>query len=176
MTKVDLKEIIEEFNHAEMYYLPNSAAIFVTDPYDQSGGSFLHHLKQMQILPENILIVSVVVENYPHISPIHCFEVIKISKRIYRLILHFGFMQIIDLPKILKYGNDNKYLPFSVDMEQIPYLVETIEINLTRKQHPGLFFWQKKIFKILLRNSAVDFKFFHLPHSRTISIGTTCNI
>lgn len=176
MAKVDLNEIIEEFNQSEMYYLPDSAAIFITDPYDQSGGSFLHHLKQMQILPENILIVSVVIEKYPHILQSDRFEVTEISERVYRLILHFGFMQIIDLPKILKYGNENNHLPFRLNIENVPYLVETIEINLTLKQHPGLFLWQKKIFKILLRNSAVDFKFFHLPHNRTISIGTTCNI
>ena len=38
----------DEFNHASLYYLPGTAAIFITDPYDQSGGSFLHHLKQIQ--------------------------------------------------------------------------------------------------------------------------------
>jgi KUP system potassium uptake protein len=176
MDKVDLRQIVEEFNQADFYYLPGAAAIFIADPYDQSGGSFLHHLKQIQILPENILIVSAVVTKYPYVMPENRFELIKLSDRIYRLILHFGFMQTIDVPQTLKIGEKMNCLPFQLEMNQILYLVETIEINVTRKRYPGIFFWQKKMFRWLFRNSAVDYKFFRLPYNRTISLGTCCKI
>ena len=176
MNKVNLQEIIDEFNRADLKYLPDKAAIFVTDPYDQSGGSFLHYLKKIGILPERILIISVVVEKYPYISCRDSFEVIKISEKIYRLILHFGFTQTLDVPNTLKNINNRGVLPFKLDMQTVLYLVETIEIILTPKKQNRLYFWQKSIFKMLMRNSIVDYKFFRLPYTRTVSIGSSCKI
>ena len=145
MNKVDLKEIIDEFNHANLQYLPDKAAIFITDPYDQSGGSFLHYLKKIGILPERILIVSVVVEKYPYISCRNSFEVIKISEKIYRLILHFGFTQTLDVPNTLKNIKKRGVLPFKLDMHTVLYLVETIEIILTPKKRI-VYISGKKVF------------------------------
>ncbi len=176
MNKINLKEVIDEFNQADLHYLPKAAAIFITDPCDHSGGSFLHYLKQIQILPENILIVSVIMTEYPHVASRDRFEIEKISEHIYRLRLYFGFMQTIDVPKALKHACKMDYLPFRLDVDHILYLVETIEINITHKKRHGMRMWQKKIFKALMRSSAVDFKFFRLPHTRTISLGTSCNI
>lgn len=176
INKVNLKEIINEFTHTDLNYLPDMSAIFVTDPYDQSGGSFLHYLKQVGILPEKILIISVIVEKYPFIAKSKSFEKVSISDNISRLILHFGFTQTIDVPKTLKEIDKIGGLPFPLDINHILYLVETIEIILTRKKHSRLFFWQKRMFKTLLRNSTVDYKFFRLPYTRTISIGTSCKL
>ncbi|MCW5583767.1 MAG: KUP/HAK/KT family potassium transporter, partial [Gammaproteobacteria bacterium] len=67
MEKIDLKDIIEELNHPNLQYLPNSTTIFITDPYDKSGGALLHYLKLNRIKPEHILIVSITIENHPYI-------------------------------------------------------------------------------------------------------------
>lgn len=176
MDKINLREVLQEFDHVNLRYFRGASAIFITDPYDQSGGSFFYHLKQLKVLPEHILIVSIVVEKYPTIPREECFEVIEITKNIHRLVLHVGFMQSLNVPKILEIGQKTNHLPCPLDLDKIIYFVETIELNVTRKKHPGLSFWQKKIFKILLRNSTVDLKFFRLPHTRTISLGTSCNI
>jgi KUP system potassium uptake protein len=176
MSRVALKEVINEFNHADLYYLPKAAAIFITDPDDQSGGSFLHYLKSIQVLPENILLVSVKVAKYPYITEKKSYKVSEVSQHIYRLTLRFGFMQTIDVPQALRNINKMGALPFVLDLNNVLYLIETIEINVTGRRHRHFTLMQKKIFKRLLRGSAVDFKFFHLPHTRTISLGTSCDL
>ena len=115
-------------------------------------------------------------KNIPTLAVENSFEAIKISEKIHRLILHFGFTQTLDVPKTLKDINKMGILPFELDMNTVLYLVETIEIILTPKKQDRLFFWQKSIFKMLMRNSIVDYKFFRLPYTRTVSIGSSCKI
>lgn len=176
MAKGNLAEMSEGLDRAKLYFLPKASTIFIADPNDQSGGSFLHHLRKMGILPSHILIVSVAIARYPVVPIEQCFEVIKISERVCRLILHFGFTQTTDVHNTLRWGVENGQLPFELDMDHVLYLVEAISINVTNKKHTGLYYWQKRIFKILFRNSAVDFKFFRLPYARTITLGTSCKI
>ena len=170
MSRVALKEVISEFNHADLYYLPEAAAIFITDPYDQSGGSFLHYLKSIQVLPENILLVSVQVAKYPYVTKKKSYRLSEVSQHIYRLTLRFGFMQMVNVPQALTDINKMGALPFMLDLNNVLFLIETIEVNITGRRHRNFTMMQKKIFKRLLRGSAVDFKFFHLPHTRTISL------
>ena len=150
--------------------------IFIADPYDKSGGSFLHYIKLTGIVPKQVLIVSIVIENYPYISEKKRYELKKLGGDIYNLTLHFGFVQRIDLPRTLMLGHKMKILPFSMEPNQLIYLVEIINAVITKKKYPNLFFWQKKLFVFLLRNSEMDYKFFGLPDNRTIAIGSYCKI
>lgn len=174
--KADLKEIIHDLKTQGMTQSPNTAAIFITDFYDKSGGSLLHYIKLNRILPEYVLIVSVVVENYPYISGRARYEVKKLEKNICRIILHYGFMDTIDLPDTLATAVQLKLIPFKLPLEQASYLIEIPSVVATRRTATLTFFWQEKLFEFLMRNSSLDIEFFKLPYNRTIAIGTYCEI
>lgn len=176
MEKVDLKTIMDEFNHPDLHYLPNATTIFISDPYDKSGGALLHYFKLNRILPEHILIVSITIENHPYIFQTERHELTKLGKGIYRLTLHYGFMELIDIPEALSAANNKKIFPFKLDVGQATYLVEITQINATRRKKTLLFFWQEKLFAYLMRNAALDIEFFRLPYNRTVAIGTYCEI
>lgn len=174
--KIDLKNIIDQFNHPQINHLPQSTAIFITDPYDKSGGSLLHYFKLNRIMPENILIVSTTVENHPYITDDERFEFTQLGKGLYRLTLHYGFMQLMDIPQTLATAVNKNVFPFKLDVEEATYLVEITHISATRRKATLLFFWQEKLFAFLMRNAALDIEFFKLPYNRTIAIGTYCEI
>ncbi len=174
--KIDLKTIIDEFNHPNLHYIPNATTIFISDPYDKSGGALLHYLKLNHILPEHILIVSVAIMNHPYISTAERHELTKLVKGIYRLTLHYGFMEFIDIPKALAIANNKKIFPFILDVDQATFLIEIAQISATRRERTLFFFWQEKLFVFLMRNSALDIEFFKLPYNRTVAIGTYCEI
>lgn len=176
MEKVDLKTIIDELNHPNLHYIPNSTTIFISDPYDKSGGALLHYLKLNHIVPEHILIVSITIENHPYISQIDRHEFTKLGKGIYRLTLHYGFMELIDIPEALSTANKKKIFPFTLDVDQATFLVEIAQVTATRRKRTLLFFWQEKLFAFLMRNAALDIEFFQLPYNRTVAIGTYCEI
>lgn len=174
--KIKLREIARKFNPAKLQYLPDLSAVFITDPQDPSGGIFLNYLSQVGILPEKMLILGVKIAKVPYVPAHRCFEIKKVSANISRLNLNFGFMQTLNVPRALSTGNKKNLLPFVIDLTKVLYLVEMVDVDITGKKQQNLFYWQKKVFKILLRSSAVDIKFFHLPFNRTISLGARYNI
>lgn len=176
MEKIDLNSVIDELSHPDLHYLPNATTIFISDPYDKSGGALLHYLKLNRIIPEHILIVSITIESYPYISQEERYELIKLSKGIHRLFLHYGFMELIDIPKALSIANKNNLFPFMLNVQQATFLVEMPQISVTRRKQTLLFFWQEKLFAFLMRNAVLDIEFLHLPYNRTVAIGTYCEI
>jgi KUP system potassium uptake protein len=176
MKKISLPTIIKQLDHLRLTCLDDLTTIFITNPYDNSGGSFLNYIKLNRILPKEVLIVTIVIENYPYITKKKCFKLTQITKGIYNLDLHFGFMESINIPRTLELGEKMNVFPFALDVINATFLVEMINIVMTKKRYPRLFHWQKKLFIYLLRNSSLDIEFFRLPYDRTIAIGTYCKI
>lgn len=169
--KVDLKTLIHEFEPSQFKCVHNTTAVFITDRYDLSGGDILHYLKLNQVLPEKVLIVRIFIRRRPYIAHKKRFKLEKFTDNIYRLTLHYGFSQIINLPKTLKMGVRLKAIPFTMPLKQTLFLIESINIKVTKERNPVLFL-QKKMFSFLLRSSTLEIDFYRLPYTRTITIGT----
>ncbi len=176
MKKEALPDIIKNLDHSKLNYLEELTTIFIADPNDNSGGGFLNYIKLNHILPKQALIISINIENYPYLDKQHRFELSEIIEGVHQLTLHYGFMQSLDIPRTLAYGIKMKIFPFLLDINKATFLVEVVNIIMTKKKYPRLFYWQKKLFGFLLRNSSRDVEFFRLPYNRTIAIGAYCEI
>lgn len=176
MEKVGLPEIISQFNPEELIKVDRSTAVFITDPYDNSGGCFFHYLKLNHIMPEKVLFVSIKIQNYPFVSLVERYHLTSLGKGIYRLEMHYGFTQLIDIPDALEKAEQLKVFPFYLDLDEVNYLVEITHISVTEHKHTLFFSWQEKLFAFLMRNAALDIEFLHLPYNRTIAMGTYCEI
>lgn len=174
MQKDDLSKIMKQLHYKSLNHLPGLTAIFVTDVYDRSGGSFLHFLKLSRAVPENILIVNYTVENIPRVSVKKRFEIDTLDERICQLTLHYGFMDDISIPHALRQLIERKLLPFEFNVESATYLVEVPNVMASRKFRSLHFFWQEKLFAFLMRNYSanLNIEFYNLPYNRTIAIGT----
>jgi KUP system potassium uptake protein len=176
MKKGALPDMIKKLQPSKLNYLEDLIAVFVTDSYDKSGGSFLYYLKLNRIMPKQVLIVSIAIEDHPYIKEKERDELKKLCKEIYTLTLHYGFMQTINIPRALASAGKRKTLPFSLDPTKTIYFVEAINIAVKKKKYRHFYYWQKKLFYFLLRNAELDTSFFKLPNNKTISIGTYCEI
>jgi len=176
MAKDDITKIIRQLHYKLLTPLKGVTAIFITDVYDRSGGSFLHFLKLSLALPENILIVSYTVENKPYVHYSQRYEVIPMDEKICQLILHYGFMDNISIPEALKLANDREWLPFEVNIDAATYLVEVPNVMASKQKRSLLFYWQEKLFAFLMRNYSanLNIEFYDLPYNRTIAIGSYC--
>lgn len=174
--KGDLTKMLDQLKYQTMTRIPDSTAIFITDIYDKSGGSFLRFLKMSRTVPENILIVSYTVETIPYVALSNRFELTQLAKDIYQVVLHYGFMDTLNFPQALERLNELKQLPFPIEVEKTLYLVEVPNITASAQKKTLLFFWQEKLFAFLTRNYSVntDIELFHLPYDRTIALGVYC--
>ncbi|WP_367607278.1 potassium transporter Kup [Legionella sp. W05-934-2] len=176
--KDDISKILKQLHYKSLNRLPDLTAIFITDIYDKSGGSFLHFLKLNRALPEHILIVNYQIEDIPYVSSANRFEVSCLDENICRLTLHYGFMDFISIPQALYNANDREILPFPIEVDSATYLMEIPNIIASRKQKTLWFFWQEKLFAFMSRNYSanLNIEFYQLPYNRTIAIGAYCII
>lgn len=174
----DFIKMLAQLREQNISHLNDLTAIFITDVYDRSGGSFLRFLKLNRSVPENILIVNYTVENIPYVSSIDRYEVSCLDKNICQLTLHYGFMDFISVPQSLYVANDRQLLPFKINIDTALYLIEVPNIIASQKKKSGLFFLQERLFTFLMRNYSanINIEFYQLPYDRTIAIGTYCVI
>jgi KUP system potassium uptake protein len=152
----------------------DTITIFVTHQYESSENREQNFLRLIEFLPNVNLIVSVVVESIPYV-PINkrCrLHALDNNETVYKLDLHYGFMQLINVPLSLYFVNKMKILPFHLNIDKTIYLMEITLVTATRRKDTLLMFWQEKLFAFLVRNAEYDIEFYRLPYDRTIAIGT----
>ena len=174
LKKEKLSKILKQLDYKSLYRLPDITAIFITDIYERSGGSFLQFLKLNRTLPGHILIVNYVVENIPYVVLDNRFQVSPLKESICELTLHYGFMDTVSIPRDLYVANERGCLPFLVDIDTATYMLEIPNVVASRKLKALWFFWQDKLFAFLVRNYSanLNIEFYQLPFDRTIAIGT----
>ncbi len=174
----EVSKILRQFDYKSLNKIPNTTAIFITDIYDQSGGSFLHFLKLNRTLPENILLVKYRVEHIPYVSSVNRFEVKRLKETVCELTLHYGFMEVVSIPQALYLASERDYLPFKVDVDKASYMIEIPNVLASKEKRTLWFYWQEKLFAFLVRNYSANFniEFYQLPYNRTVAMGTYCLI
>ncbi len=174
LKKEALASILNQLDVKSLTRLPDTTAVFITDIYDKSGGSFLHFLKLNRTFPEHILIVSYMVENSPYVPLEDQIQISCLNNSICELVLHYGFMDTVSVTKALRTANKKGLLPFEVDMDTTTYLLEIPNVVASRKGNALWFYWQEKLFAFLVRNYSanLNIEFYQLPFNRTIAIGT----
>lgn len=174
MNKEQLSMVVQQLDTLPLANLPHTTAVFITDIYDKSGGTFLHFLKLSRMIPEHVLIVNYSVGNVPHISSLERFEINCLKSNICELTLHYGFMDIISIPQALYVASDRGLLPFTVDIDAANYFLEIPNIMPSRERKALQFLWQDKLFAFLVRNYSanLNIEFYQLPYNRTVAMGT----
>lgn len=163
--------MIADLNAKTIPRLPGTT-LFITDPYDEMGGSLLHHLKINRILTKTVIFVSVFIENKPFTPLSQKFEVLQKAEGFYLLNVRYGFAEDIHLPNILEVMTKTMDLPFQIDVKTMAFFVEIIAIEITKNKVDSLWGWQKYLFSFMLRNAVPDIQFYSLPYNKTVAIGT----
>ena len=173
MKKSTLKKLIDELNQSGINYIPKKTALFITDIYDKGGGNFLRFLKMNSILPDHIIIINFVVKNTPHTSANDQMQLTMLSEHVYKLTLHYGFMDTISIPKAMSIVNKNGLLPFTIDIDTATYYIEISNVVASPNRKTLYFFWQEKLFAFLIRHYSVNLNidFYQLPYDRTVAVG-----
>ncbi len=163
--------IIADLNAKTIPRLPGTT-LFITDPYDEMGGSLLHHLKINRILTKTVIFVSVLIENKPFTPLSGKFEILQKAEGFYLLNVRYGFAEDVHLPNILEVMTKTMDLPFQIDVKSMAFFVEIIAIEITKNKIDSLWNWQKYLFSFMLRNAVPDIQFYSLPYNKTVAIGT----
>jgi KUP system potassium uptake protein len=146
-----------------------TAVFLVSNPADIPP-ALLHNLKHNRILHERSIVLTVATEQIPHVPVTKRAEVQPLGEGFYRVILHYGFMDEVDVPAALsKVDCDG---PFKV-METSYFIGRQ---TLIASQRPGMAIWREKLFAWMVRNAASAMEFFKLPINRVLEFGSQLEI
>ncbi|MEO6360793.1 MAG: potassium transporter Kup [Sphingomicrobium sp.] len=147
-------------------------AVFLSTSADAVPSALLHNLKHNQVLHERVLILNVKVEEVPHVPPEKRLEVHAAAKGFFRVILHYGFMDDVDVPADL----------VRIDTCGAPFNMMSTSFFLGRqkliavKETAGMALWRERLFVWLMKNSESAMEFFKLPTNRVIELGSQLRI
>src|SRR5206468_1686034 len=76
-------------------------SVFLSTSADSVPAALLHNLKHNQVLHSRVIILNVKVEEVPHVPAAKRIECHDAGEGFYRVILHYGFMEEVDIPRDL---------------------------------------------------------------------------
>jgi KUP system potassium uptake protein len=141
-------------------------AIFMSRNADGIPTTLLHNIKHNKIVHEKVVLMTVETEDRSHLSNEERFEWKELGWGVYRLSLHFGFMEDPNIPANLEaMGND----PIVFNPMQTSYFLGRETLIPTGQ--PGMAIWREHLFAWMMRNSSSASVFFNLPPNQVIELG-----
>lgn len=147
-------------------------SVFLSTSADVVPAALLHNLKHNQVLHERVLILNVKVEEVPHVAAEKRIEIHEAGHGFYRVVLHYGFMQEVDIPRDLA-GITTCGEPFN--MMSTSFFLGRQKL-IASKKHPGMALWREKLFAWMLKSSESAMEFFRLPTNRVVELGSQLQI
>lgn len=147
------------------------SSVFMASTTEGIPPALLHNLKHNHILHDRVVILTVSTEGVPHVSPQDRREVEALGHGFYRIVLHYGFMDELDIPAELA-QEERAGGPFRA-MDTSYFLSRQ---TLIASNRPGMAIWREKLFAGMVRNAESAMQFFKLPTNRVIELGSQVEI
>jgi len=141
-------------------------AIFMSRNPEGVPTTLLHNIKHNKIVHETVVLMTVETEDRSHLAQEERYEWTSLGHGVYRLSLHFGFMEDPNIPDALdRIGKE----PVNFNPMTTSYFLGRETLIPTR--HPGMAIWREHLFAWMTRNSSSASVFFNLPANQVIELG-----
>ena len=150
----------------------NGTSVFLATSADTVPAALLHNLKHNQVLHERVIILNVKVEEVPHVAADGRLELHNAGEGFYRMVLHYGFMDEVDIPRDLALV---KTCGTPFNMMSTSFFLGRQKLVSARKTR-RMAVWREKLFAWMLKNSESAMEFFKLPTNRVVELGSQLQI
>jgi KUP system potassium uptake protein len=147
-------------------------AVFLSTSANSVPSALLHNLKHNQVLHERVLILNVKIEDVPHVQLAKRLEVHEAANGIYRVILHYGFMEEVDVPADLARVET---CGGRFNMMSTSFFLGRQKL-IAAKEQPGMALWRERLFAWMMKSSESAMEYFKLPTNRVIELGSQLRI
>jgi len=141
-------------------------AVFMSRNAEGIPTTLLHNIKHNKIVHKTVVLLTVETEERSYLSEEERYEWGELGCGVYRLALHFGFMEDPDIPAALERIGTQ---PVSFNPMTTSYFLGR-ETLIPTKQ-PGMAVWREHMFSWMMRNASSASSFFSLPPNQVIELG-----
>ena len=163
---IELQPFIDSPGNEGLHRVLRSAVFLMAEP-GTVPNALLHNLKHNQVVHEHNVLVNVVFHEVPWVGNDRRAEVQSLGHGFWRIALHFGFMDIPDVPKALQLCQVPG-LPLA-PMETSYFLSRA---TVVVAHGTGMANWRRKLFAMMSRGSGSAAQFFRLPDNAVVELGT----
>jgi KUP system potassium uptake protein len=146
-------------------------AVFLSASAKGVPPALLHNVKHNKVLHERVVILTVHIQGVPHVGEDNRLEMHALDNGFYRIILHYGFMEEIDIPAALARADGCG--PVFRPMDTSFFLGRQ---TLIASSKPGMAIWREKLFAWMVQNAESAMEFFKLPINRVVELGSQLEI
>ena len=146
-------------------------AVFMIPMNEGAPAAMLHNIKHNHVLHERNILLTIVVEDKPHVTKGNRLLIEDMGKNFYWVKVFYGFMETPDIPAALELCAE-RGLPF--DMMSTSFFISRALI-VSGPNH-GMMKWRERLFIVLSRNAMNVADFFKIPANRVIEMGTKIEI
>jgi KUP system potassium uptake protein len=148
-------------------------AVFLSASPQALPAALLHNLKHNQVLHERVVLLTVQVEDVPQIAPAGRAEIHVEGHGFFRVVLHYGFMEDVDIPRDLAAAATQTDLTF--EPLHTSYFLSRQKL-IASCAVPGMALWREQLFAWMLKTSESAMDFFKLPTNRVVELGSQLRI
>jgi len=148
-------------------------AVFLSASPEVLPAALLHNLKHNQVLHEKVVLLTVQVEEVPQIDPAARAVFHDEGHGFSRVILHYGFMEDVDIPRDLAAAAAQTGMTF--EPLHTSYFLSRQKL-IACSAIPGMALWREHLFAWMLKLSESAMDFFKLPTNRVVELGSQLRI
>ncbi|HET6725081.1 MAG TPA: KUP/HAK/KT family potassium transporter [Gammaproteobacteria bacterium] len=173
-----MDEFVRKIDEQAPARVPGTA-VFVTGHIEECPPVLRHYLLRAKTLHRQVILLTVLVEGVPKIDKQDRVEIDACGDRgIWRLILHYGFMQHANIPSELK-ALDVPGL--DIDLDDTTYYIGRQNLLPPMRGQQGFSWrrmmrWRDRLYALMKRNSVDESVFFYIPSDSVIEIGLQVRI
>ncbi|WP_375761690.1 potassium transporter Kup [Corallococcus exercitus] len=161
-----LKDLLGSFGDHPPVRVPGTA-IFMTGNPEGTPPALLHNLKHNKVLHEQVVLLTIIPEEIPHVVAQERVEVEPLEQGFVRVVARYGFMENPSIPDILKRCRE-KGLQFQLMGTSFFLGRET----LIPTKKPGMAVWREALFTWMSRNARSATAYFRIPPNRVVELGS----
>lgn len=157
---------------AQSVHRVKGTSIFLSASTEGVPPALLHNLKHNQILHANVVLLTITIAETPRVEPESRLEVQQLGEGFHRAVLHYGFMDEIDIPRdlapIAKAG-------IPLDPMRTSYFLGRQKL-IAAREVAGMSLWREHLFAWMLKLSESAMDFYKLPANRVVELGSQMRI
>src|ERR1700683_4932033 len=164
----------EFFRHLKDNRIPRvpGTAIFLTRLTTTIPFLIIEHVAPMRGLSETVIALTVQFEDIPRVAPRERIELAKLAEGFWHIIVHFGFVQVPDLPAALRQAQK---WGCTINAQNATYFGGR-DTLVCSKRRSWLVRARLRLFTLMFRNSVRAVDLFNIPPGNFVEVGRQIEI
>jgi KUP system potassium uptake protein len=143
------------------------AAVFLTGDPQGTPHALLHNIKHNQVVHDQTIFLTARTEDVPWVPPHERVTVKALGRGFFRIVAHYGFMEIPDVPALLRRVCADHGL--AIDLQRTSYFLG--RENLIPSGTSGMARWREMLFALMSQNAQSATAYFRLPPNQVVELG-----